>query len=109
MKRTLALLKACTFLLAVLTAGAALAGQRITDDDLQWLRERTENRRGAWVRLDLAEREALEEGSPERAEAFRDAKARAYEAYMALDKELRHARAAKAEQDKRQAEQGPER
>jgi hypothetical protein len=95
--------------LLALLAGPALAAQRITSGDLEWLAERAGNKRSAWVRLDQAEREAQAEGSPERAEAFRAAKARAFEAYVELDKELRRAKATKAEQDKRDAAQGPER
>lgn len=88
--------------------GAALAQQRITSSDLEQLRNKVETQRDAYHLLDMAEKEAREEGVQERADAFAAAKAKAREQYHHLNAELKKALAQKTEQDKRAAQDNPD-
>jgi len=88
-------------------SGAALA-QRISSSDLEQLRSKVEVQRDAYHRLDMAEKEALEEGAQERAAAFAVAKDKAREQYHRLNVELKKAQGEKAEQDKRAAQDNPD-
>lgn len=88
-------------------SGAALA-QRISSSDLEQLKSKVETQRDAYHRLDMAEKEAREEGAPERAAAFATAKDKAREQYHRLNAELKKAQGEKAEQDKRAAQDNPD-
>jgi hypothetical protein len=89
-------------------AGAVLAQQRVSSSYVEELRNKVETQRDAFYRFELAEKEALEDGSAERAAAFRDAKAKAYEAYHSLNAQLQKAQFEKREQEKRLSEQNPD-
>lgn len=88
-------------------AKAVLAQQRVSSGYVEELRGKVETQRDAFYRFELAEKEALEEGSAERAAAYAMAKAKAYEAYHALNAQLQKAQFEKREQDKRLTEQNP--
>jgi hypothetical protein len=89
-------------------AGAALAQGRMTSGALQELKNKLDDQRNAYYRLELAEREAQEDGSAERAAVFRQAKDKANEAYQALNAQLKQAEMEKRAQDARQAQQNPD-
>jgi len=86
----------------------ALAQGRVTTARLQELRGKLEFQRDAYQRLDMAEQEALAEGSAERAEVFHKAKLKAYEAYVTVNAEYQKAQMDKREQDKREAASKPD-
>jgi len=88
-------------------AGAALAQKRVTSDYLLELKSKLETRRDAYYRFEMAEKDALADGSRERAEVFRKAKDKAYQEYVTLNAELQKAQMEKREYDKRIASQAP--
>jgi len=88
--------------------GAALAQQRITSSYLEQLRDKVETQRDAYHLLDMAEKEAREEGAQERAAAYAAAKDKAREQYHRYNEELKKAQAQKTEQDKRAAQDNPD-
>jgi septal ring factor EnvC (AmiA/AmiB activator) len=88
--------------------GAALAQQRITSSELEQLRDKVETQRGAYHLLDMAEKEAREEGAQERAAAFATAKEKARQKYNLYNEEFKKAQAQKTEQDKRAAQDNPD-
>jgi len=89
-------------------AGSALAQQRVTSGTLQELKNKLDAQRDAYYRLDMAEREAMEEGSPERAATFREAKNKAYEAYVTVNAQLQKAQMDKRAQDAQNAQANPD-
>lgn len=95
------------FVSITVLGGEALA-QRISSSDLEQLRNKVEVQRDAYHRLDMAEKEALEEGAQERAAAFAAAKDKAREQYHQLNAEFKKAQGEKAEQDKRAAQTSPD-
>ncbi|WP_243358472.1 hypothetical protein [Fundidesulfovibrio terrae] len=90
------------------TVGPALAQQRVTSNTLQELKNKLDEQRNAYYRIELAEREALKDDSPERASVYQQAKNKAYEAYLALNAQLQQAQMEKRVQDARQAQQNPD-
>jgi len=88
-------------------AGAALAQKRVTSDYLRELNSRLETQRDAYYRFEMAEKDALADGSRERAEVFRKAKDKAYQEYVTLNAELQRAQMEKREHDRRTAIQAP--
>jgi len=88
--------------------GAVMAQQKITASELEQLRNKVETQRDAYHRLDMAEKEAREEGAQERAAAFATAKDKAREQYHRFNAELKKAQGEKAEQDKRAVQDNPD-
>jgi hypothetical protein len=89
-------------------ARAVLAQQRVSSSYVEELKNKVETQREAFYRFELAEKEALQEGSVERAAAFREAKAKANEAYHTLNAQLQKVQFEKREQEKRLSEQNPD-
>jgi hypothetical protein len=104
------------FMIASLIAMTAIAGpadaimaqQRVTPSHLEELKNKLDSQRDAYYRFEMAEQEALAEGSQERATIFANAKAKAYEQYVLLNAQLQKAQMEKREQDKRNAQLDPE-
>lgn len=66
----------------------AAAQERVTKDMLGELSSKVELQRQAYWRYASAEQEAQEDNSPERAAVYREAKIKAYDAYMELSAQL---------------------
>ena len=91
-----------TFLaLSLLGAGAAWS-QVFSRDQLRELETKVEAQLNAYWRLQLAEQEAVADGSPDRAASFREAKLKAYNAYMDMNARLKKAQLDRREYEKRQ-------
>ncbi len=88
-------------------AGAALAQKRVTSDYLLELQSKLQTQRDAYYRLEMAEKDASADGSPEKAELFRKAKDKAYNEYVALNAEFKKAEMEKREYERRVANQKP--
>ncbi len=69
------------------------AQERITQEQVDQLADRTRAQREAYHRFDAAEREARAAGQTERATSFAQAKAKALESYTQLEAELKAAQA----------------
>jgi len=85
------------------------AQSRITQDQLSQLQDKVKAQRDAYLRFEAAEQEAAQEGMAERAATFREAKAKAHTAYIALNAELSKVQDAKHAQDKADQLNNPER
>lgn len=91
-------------------AGPVLAQRpgRVTDAFLEELRNKVELHRNAYSRFEMAERDAMGEGSEDAAAVYRQAKTKELEQYYALNAQLENARKAKKEQDLRASEPNPD-
>lgn len=101
MKQLVISLALAALLLTPSFSQAALAQQRVTASQLTALEQQVKEQFGAYQRFAQAEQEALEEGSKEFAERYREAKAKAYEVYMASNAQFQKAQAQKLQQDAR--------
>ncbi|MFP5239609.1 MAG: hypothetical protein ACLGQW_07260 [Acidobacteriota bacterium] len=97
------------FIACLLLAGACvlcwaqppgLAQNRITQDELAKLADKVKAQRDAYLSFENAEQEAAQDGHPERAAVFREAKLKARMKFLALDADLKKALEAKSAQDK---------
>jgi len=80
---------------------AALAQQRMTSSQLEELERQVKEQYGAYQRFAMAEQDALEDGENDFAARYREAKAKAHEAYVLSNARLQQAQAQKHHQDAR--------
>ena len=89
------------FCLSLVLLGSDALAKRITTGEMEQMQARVQSRLNAYHRFELAEREALEEGSKERAAAFGEAKQKAYQEYIEENAKYQKLQMDKREQDKR--------
>lgn len=97
------------FIACLLLAGACLlcwaqppghAQNRITQDEIAKLADKVKAQRDAYLSFENAEQDATQDGEPERAAVFREAKLKAKVKFLELDADLKKALAARSAQDK---------
>jgi F0F1-type ATP synthase membrane subunit b/b' len=104
MKRSLLIFLTILFLAALPGPYGTCAAQgRVTSDTLHRLEEQAQERQEAVIRLDEAIQEAQADGEMEKADVFKQAREHARKAYLDAKAKLEATKAAKIEQDKREA------
>lgn len=101
MKRTLLLTPALLIALLICFCPAGFAQSVMTTTQLSQLENQVKVQQFTYQKFEMSEREALEEGLTENAARYREAKNKAYEAYVKLQDQYQKALAERRAYDKK--------
>lgn len=108
MTRTVLLILLALVLAAPGQAGSALAQGKVSAARLEELRVKVEYQRDSYLRFEAAEKEALADGYKDKAEIYKAARLKAYEAYVAVNAEYQRALLDQRDQKRRETVQNPD-